>query len=60
MVICSASGQETAPVVIGVEQNRGAGGGAEALWSAVIARIFVAVGGMVSVGLSVGEVAMEV
>lgn len=60
MVVRGASRQQTAPVVIGVEQDRGAGGGAEALRPTIIARIFVAVGGMVGVGLSVGEVAVGI
>lgn len=65
VVVGRAGGEEAAPVVVGVEEDRGARrcrAAAEAVGRrrAVGAGIFVAVGGMVGVGLAVGEVAGEV
>lgn len=60
VVVGRSGGQQAAPVVVCIKEHRGAGGGAKALGRAVGAGIFVAVCGMVGVGLSVGEVAGEV
>lgn len=63
MVVGRPGREEPTPVVVGVEEDRGArrcGAAAEAIGRrAVGAGIFIAVGWVVGVGLAVGEVAGE-
>lgn len=60
MVVGGARGEQAAAVVVGVEEDGATSGAAEAVGrgEVCVAAIFIAVGRMMGVGLSVGEVAV--